>query len=74
MRACGFNDVFFGVEAAEDVLRGQPGLFRDVDEVGDRRRCSNDLRLLHRKQWLKTSAYPKTSERKPRSQEKEKEI
>src|SRR5579872_1220112 len=45
--SCGLDDVFLGVDAAEDFLRGQAGLFCDVGETRDRRsRRSGRLRLL----------------------------
>src|ERR1700722_560466 len=33
----GFNDVFLGVDSTENVLRGQPGFFGNIDEVCESR-------------------------------------
>ena len=44
--AGGLDDVFLGVDAAEDFLHGEAGFFGDIGEVGEGLDWWRDLRLL----------------------------
>ena len=64
----GFDDVFLGVDAAENVLRGQAGFFGDVGEGRDRR-CW--LRLLCGQCPARSKKQPPISSRQNDAFEKE---